>query len=154
MITKRNSTNKKMFSTKQYFPVRSSVYVVFEEWFCNSWLWLLVNCWFNRIIQSFISDSFFFLLHSLVVIFLFLFLFLCRSCKRIKDGRKETRIPLNSNFIFRFTTILWWDMLSWTNRNSLVSQTSGWNILQSHFQGVISLKFVMCPEGVFIIGFC
>ena len=35
-------------------------------------------------------------------------LLFCRNCKKIKDGKKEARIPLNWSFIWRFTTILWW----------------------------------------------
>ena len=30
-----------------------------------------------------------------------------RSCKRIKDGTKKTRIPLDSSFILEVTCFLW-----------------------------------------------
>ena len=45
------------------------------------------------------------------------------SCKRMKDGRKETKILFNSNFILRFNdySVVW--MFSCTSRNSRVSQT-------------------------------
>ena len=49
---------------------------------------------------KFVSDSFFLLSGSL-------FFFNDRSRKEIKDGKKKTRISLNSIFILAFTTILW-----------------------------------------------
>ena len=69
-------------------------------------------CWE---ILRFVSYSFFLLPHSLVILFVF------QSCKGIKDGRKKTRIPLNSIFILGLTTILWWRMFSWTCRKSHAS---------------------------------
>ena len=56
-------------------------------------------------------------------------LFSVWSCQRIKNGRKETRIPLNSNFILWLMTILWYCMFSWPCRNSHVSRTKHWNVL-------------------------
>ena len=43
------------------------------------------------------------------------------SCKRNKDRRKGRSFLFYSNFILRFTTILWCRAFSWTSRNSRVS---------------------------------
>ena len=66
--------------------------------------WLSMNCcWSYRKILSFMSDTFFFIkTYSLVI-----FLFVIGSYKRIKDGRKEMRITLNSTLFWGVTTILW-----------------------------------------------
>ena len=48
-------------------------------------------------ILSFVPDSFFFFLPNSFVFFF------VGSCKRIKDRRKETRIPFNPNFILGFS---------------------------------------------------
>ena len=53
-----------------------------------------------------------------------------RKCKTIKDWRKVTRVPLNSNFIIGFSDN-YVIMFYWPSRNSRVSQTSHWNILES-----------------------
>ena len=63
--------------------------------FCERFIVVVVNCWYSWEILRFVSDSFFFLSNSLVI-----FWFVCRRCKGIKDGRKKTRIPLDSNLIF------------------------------------------------------
>ena len=54
-----------------------------------------VNCWYCWEILRFVSDSFFFLPHLLVI-----FLFVHWSCIGIKNGRKKMRILLDSNLIF------------------------------------------------------
>ena len=63
----------------------------------------IAGCWnvFWRL-QRFVFDSFFFLPHSLI-------LFVCRSCKGIKNKRKKTKIPLDSNFIFEIYdhSVMW-----------------------------------------------
>ena len=59
--------------------------------------------------------------------------FVCESSKRIKDGREETKIPLNSNFSLRFYDYPVEGLFSWTSWNSHVSQTRRWNILENHF---------------------
>ena len=51
---------------------------------CGEYYWEILSC----------LTLFFFLPYSLVIV-----LFVCRSCLGIKDGRKMTRIPLDSNFI-------------------------------------------------------
>ena len=57
---------------------------------------VVVNCWYFWENLMFVSDSFFFLPLSLVI-----FLFVRQSCKGIKNRRKKTRTPLDSNYILR-----------------------------------------------------
>ena len=63
---------------------------------------VVINC---REILRFVFNSFVFFPYSLVILFL-----LAEAVKGIKDERKKTSIPLDSNFILRFTTILWWNI--------------------------------------------
>ena len=101
---------------------------------------VVVNCWYCREIPRFVSDSFVFLPHSL-----FIFLFVCRSCKGIKDGRKKTRISLDSKFIWRFTILLWCEMFSWTSRNSHAHLTRRLkNLMES---SLVNCRFE-CPSYV------
>ena len=58
----------------------------------KGFLWYVVYCWE---ILRFVSDSFFFLPHSLVISFLFV-----EAVRELRTERKKTRIPLDLNFIF------------------------------------------------------
>ena len=69
------------------------------------------------------------------------------SYKRIKDGRKETRIPFNSNFLFSITTILWWKHFT-VPVEIVASAEQGVEIYQIHFRWVMSFKFMVCLVGV------
>ena len=87
----------------------------------SSCRWTVGFCWDNSEFHFWhFLFSFFFLFLMPLSCSLLLFV---GSCKRIKDGRTETRILLYSNFISRFT-ILWCGMFSWTSRSSHISQTS------------------------------
>ena len=86
---------------------------------------IVVNCWCVGKLRGLCLTHF----SSYLIYFSFVY----GSCKRIKDGRKETRIPLNSNFILEFMTILWCGMFSWTSKHCCSSQTRCWNILWNHF---------------------
>ena len=86
-------------------------------------------------ILSFLSDSFFFFLTCLLCLW--------ESCKRIKDGKKKTRILLYSDFILWFNNYSVLKFFSCTSRSSHISQTRCWNILESFLMlKVWSLSFV------------
>ena len=69
------------------------------------------------------------------------------GCKRIKEGRKKTRVPYNSKLYFGGHDYSVARALSKTNRSSRVFQTRCWNM--SLIFGSKSLKFIVYPVGVF-----
>ena len=79
-------------------------------------------------------------------------LFICESYKRIKDGKKKTRIPLDSNYILGFMTILWCRMFSWAGRNSHVSLRQGLEVYHRiifsnyKFEGQSCVQWVCLAE--------
>ena len=77
-------------------------------------------------------------------------LFVCGSCKRIKDGRKETSILLDSNFILGCTIFKKW--FSRNSRNSRISQTRRMKYIKEPFSAIKSLRVVACLVSMFIRG--
>ena len=76
-------------------------------------------------ILSFISDSFFFFLpYSLAVFFC-----LWTAARELKKEEKKQGYFYAQTLGFNDCSVVW--MFSWTRRNSCVSQTRHWNILQS-----------------------
>ena len=79
-----------------------------------------------------------------------------KAVKGIKDGRKKTRIPLNSIFILGLTNILWWRMSSWTCRKSHASPSQVvWKISWNHSWQIASLRVrqvSLCSVGMFSRG--
>ena len=97
---------------------------------CRYWFFF----WYCLGILSFVSDSFFFFLpHSLNVFF----------C--LRDAPRELRMEgkrqgylLTQTLFYGLTNILWCGTFSCNNRNSYVSKTRCWNILESF---LVSYKF-------------
>ena len=85
-------------------------------------------------------------------------IFICRRWKGIKDGRKKKKIPLDSNFNFKLTTILWWcRMFCWINRNSRLLETRRLkNIKELSFANYNLRVRHVCPCSVdmFDWGYC
>ena len=93
--------------------------------------WLFIHghgCW---LIAGFCGDDYEFYIWLLFLLLtpLTCLLLSLVSCKRINDGKKETTIAFNLNFILGFMTILKWKTFSWTSRRSHISQTRSWSIL-------------------------
>ena len=78
-------------------------------------------------ILSFVSDPFFFSSYPLTC---HLLLFV-GSCKRIEDGKNETRKLLYSKLYFGVHDYSVVGMFSWISRSSHVFQTRCWNVLMS-----------------------
>ena len=78
--------------------------ILWSMGYMKGFLWLWWICWYCW--ESAVCK----LTPLLLFIpFTYCLLFVCQSCKGIKDERKKTRIPLDWNFIWRFTPILWWE---------------------------------------------
>ena len=118
------SVNEKIINMKFSYEVMGLRRFLFIYSWCR---WSVSgNCWVLRewLWVSYLTPFFFFLPHS------FAGFFFCGSKKRIKDRRKETRILFNSNFILGFNDNSVVRTFSCTRRNSCVSQTRCWNMLE------------------------
>ena len=110
-----------------------------ERLFVSWWL----NCW--EFCGSYLSPfSASYLIYQLSF-------FVCRSCKKTKDERKETKVPLNSNIFGGEGSQLFCGVEYFPEPVEIVlfSPNKVFKYIIESFLAITSLKLVVCSVGMF-----